>query len=194
MLETWKKLTSEKAAEIIDQEESDAEVLELLQPDMRPEAFMQRLSEAGKWTDAAMFMARCLPKREAVWWACVCAAGTQLLKKHEDEAVAHKVAEKWAFKPNDENRKTAFLQAQKSNTPSIGTMACLAAAFSDGKLELSEEQILEPDPAAFPKIISGIVLIAANDQGSDGFNTMLEQFIQQGIDIACGGSGKPKDP
>jgi hypothetical protein len=144
------------------------------------------------WADAAMFMARCRPKREAVWWACVCADGTQLLEKHKDEAVAHKVAEKWAYKPNEENRKNAFIQAQKSNTPSIGTMSCLAAAFSGGKLALNEEQSLEPDPTVFPKIISGIVLIAANDQGPEGYDGLLKQFIQQAIDIACGGSGKLK--
>lgn len=192
MVDTWKKLTSEKASEIIDQEEFDEESIDLLQPDMRPENFLQTLSEAGKWTDAALFMARCLPRREAVWWACVCAGGTEMLKSLKDEVVALKVAEKWAFKPTEENRAAAFMQAQKSNTPSIGTMSCLAAAFSSGKLALGEEQSIEPDMSSFPKIIGGIVLIAANDKGSDRFNDLLEQFIQQGIDIACGGSGKLK--
>lgn len=191
-MDTWKKLTSEKASEIIDHEEFDEEAIDLLQADMRPETYLQTLSDANMWTDAAQFMARCLPKREAVWWACVCAGGTEMLKNLKEEVIAHKVAEKWAFKPTEENRASAFMQAQKSNTPSIGTMACLAAAFSSGKLKLGEEQSLEPDTSAFPKIISGIVLIAASDQGSDKFNEVLEQFIQQGIDIACGGNGKLK--
>ena len=192
MVDIWKKLTSEKASEIIDDEEFEAEALELLETDARPEAFIETLSAAGKWTDAVMFMARALPKREAVWWACVCAGGTDMLKKHKDEVLALKTAEKWTFKPTEENRVGAFLQSQKSNTPSIGTMSCLAAAFSSGKLSLSEGQSFEPDTTAFPKIISGIILISANDKGPEQFDTLLEQFLQQGINIACGGSGKLK--
>lgn len=190
MVDIWKKLTSEKANEIIEVNELDAESLDLLEPDMRPEAYIKVLSEAGRWSDAAMFMARTLPKREAVWWACVCAGNTDVLKKHKDETLAHRAAEKWAFKPTEENRRDAFIQAQKSNTPSIGTMSCLAAAFSGGKLSLSEEQSFEPDTSAFPKIISGIVLIAANDKGAEQFDKLLEQFLHQGADIACGGNGK----
>lgn len=190
MVDIWKKLTSVKASEIVDVSELDAESLELLKPDMRPEEYIGVLSSAGKWSDAVMVMARTLPKREAVWWACVCAAKTEALRKDKDETEALKVAEKWAFKPSEETRKDAFLQAQKSNTPSVGTMSCLAAAFSGGKLAVSKEQSIDLDASVFSKIVSGIVVISASEKGSDQFNTQLEQFLQQGKDIACGGRGQ----
>lgn len=192
MVETWKKVTSEKAGEIIDIDELDAESLELLKPDMRPEEFIGALCLAESWSDAATVMSRALPKREAVWWACVCASNTEEMSKDKDEALALKMAEKWAFKPSEDNRREAFLQAQKSESPSLGTMACLAVAFTESELSLSHDQTLDLDSSEFSAIVTGIVIIAAGDKGDEQFDPMIEQFLKQGKNIACGGRGKPK--
>jgi hypothetical protein len=114
------------------------------------------------------------------------------LKKNEEEALALKVAEKWAFKPSEDNRRDAFLQAQKSVAPSVGTMSCLAAAFSEGKLSLSKDQVIDLDASVFPKIVSGVAMISASEKGSENFNSTLELFLQMGKDIACGGRGQVK--
>ena len=39
-------------------------------------AALLRIVQAGMMADAARFMAHALPKREAVWWACMCARAT----------------------------------------------------------------------------------------------------------------------
>jgi len=192
MVETWKKLTSENVSEIIDVDEHDDESLEMLKPGMRPEEYIGELSSAGIWSEAAMVMSRTLPKREAVWWACVCASKTEAVSKDEDEALALQVAENWAFKPSEENRRDAFLQAQKSESPSIGTMACLAVAFTESELSLSEGQSIDLDSSVFSQIVSGIVLIAAGEKEPEQFDAAVEQFLKQGKDIACGRPGKPK--
>jgi hypothetical protein len=192
MTDIWKKVTSEKVEELIDIDELDPESLELLQPGMRPEAYIESLSSAGKWTDAVAIMARTLPKREAVWWACYCARKTEVAANNKEEAAALKIAEKWAFKPNEEHRRDAFLQAQKCTTPSVGTMSCLAAAFSGGKLELNKEQSVDLDASVFTNIVSGIVIMAACEKKADQMNPMLEKFLKKGKKIACGGRRKPK--
>ncbi len=43
MVERWKKVTTEKAAEIIDVEEMDPASLELLKPEMQPEEYIEAL-------------------------------------------------------------------------------------------------------------------------------------------------------
>lgn len=192
MVETWKKVTSEKVIEIIDADELEAESLEMLKPDMRPEEFIGKLASAGNWSEAVMVMSRTLPKREAVWWACVCASNTEALRKDKDEVLALKAAEKWAYEPTEDNRRDAFLQAQISEDPSVGTMACLAVAFTESELSLSADQSVDLDSSEFPAIVSGIVLIAASDKGSEQLDLTVEQFLKQGKNIACGGRGKPK--
>ena len=192
MTDIWKKVTSDKAEELIDVDELDPESLELLEPGMRPEAYIESLSSAGKWTDAVAVMARALPKREAVWWACVCAKKTQAVVKNKEEAAALKTARKWTFKPTEEHRRDAFLQAQKCTAPSVGTMTCLAAAFSGGKLEINKEQSVDLDASVFTNIVSGIVIMAACDKEADRMNPMLERFLNKGKEIASGGRPKPK--
>lgn len=192
MTDIWKKVTSEKAEELIGVDELDPESLELLEPGMRPEAYIESLSSAGKWTDAVAVMARTLPKREAVWWACYCARKTEVATKNKEEAAALKTAEKWAFKPTEEHRRDAFLQAQKCTAPSVGTMSCLAAAFSGGKLELNKEQSVDLDASVFTDIVSGTVIMAACEKEADQMNPTLERFLRKGKKIACGGRSKPK--
>ena len=187
MTDIWKKVTSESALELIDADELDPESLELLEEGMRPEAFIEALSAADKWTDAVAVMARTLPTREAVWWACVCARKTEVVSKNKEEALALKAAEKWAYKPTEEYRLEAFLQAQKCTAPSVGTMSCLAAAFSGGQLKISKEQSVDLDASVLPKIVNGVVTIAACEKGADQMNPMLKRFLQNGKRIACGG-------
>ena len=144
-------------------------------------------AQLARCAACARQMARTLPKREAVWWACVCARPTEVVIKDKEEAIALKVAEKWVFEPTEENRRDAFLQAQKSTMPSVGTMTCLAAAFSSSALTLSEEQSIDLDETAFEKIVSGTVMMSASEQGADLFNATLEQFLSKGKEIACSG-------
>ena len=192
MVERWKKVTTEKAAEIIDVEEMDPASLELLKPEMQPEEYIEALYSAGKLADAIMVLVRALPAREAVWWGCVCAGEMELVTKNEGEVLALKAAEKWAYKPTDENRVSAFLQAQKSDTPSAGTLSCMAVVFSGGKLELDENQSVDFDVSKFTGIAGAVVLISASEKKGDEFNEALKQCLLKGKDIARGGSGKPK--
>ncbi len=186
------KVTSEKVGDVIDVSELQSGSVELLKSDMRPEKYIQVLTSAEKWSDAIKVMAHTLPRREAIWWACICARNMEVLAKNKEEALALKAAEKWVYKPTDENRRKAFLQAQKGDAPSVGTLSSLAAACSGGKLSLGEGQSADLDGSAVPQIVSTVVLISASEKEGDQANRMLESFLQNGIDIACGGSGQLK--
>lgn len=190
MTEKWKKVTAKKVTDIIDIAALEEASQALLEPDMRPEAYIAALSDARKWADAVNVMVSALPAREAIWWVCLCAKEMQLLKRNEAEALALKAAEAWAFKPNEENRLNAFQQAQKSDNPSAGTLACMAVVFSGGNLETGDGQAIEFDASKFAGIASAVVLIAAGEKkGADNAEAM-KQFLLRGQNIACGGSGK----
>lgn len=192
MVERWKKVISDRAAKIIDVEEIEPESLELLQPEMRPEEYIESLASAGQFSDAITVLVRALPAREAVWWGCVCASEMELVRKNKGETLALKAAEKWAYKPTDENRLNAFAQAQQSDAPSAGTLSCMAVVFSAGKLELSDDQSVDFDTSKFTGIASAVVLISASEKKGDEYSGALQRFLRKGKDIACGGSGKPR--
>jgi len=188
----WKKIISEKVPDIIDVDELGADSQELLQAGMRPEAFIRELTAEEKWSDAVKVMARALPPREAVWWACVCARQSKTVLADKSEVAALQAAEKWVFKPTDDHRWAAFEAAKVSTLKSLGTLSALAVAFSGGKLPVSEDQFMEMDNAAFPEMVGAVVMSAVCEkQGEE----MIEQFkisLRSGEDIACGGNGQIK--
>ena len=192
MVERWKKVVSDRAAKIIDVEEIEPESLELLEPEMRPEEYIETLSSAGKFADAITVLTRALPAREAVWWGCVCASEMELVRKNKGEVLALKAAEQWAYKPTDENRLNAFTQAQQSDSPSAGTLLCMAVVFSGGKLELGDDQSVDFDVGKFIGIASAVVLISASEKKGDEYDKTLHRFLLKGQDIARGGGGKSK--
>src|SRR5215212_9927475 len=63
---------------------------------------MARLQAAGFGIEAARLAAHALPKREAVWWACMCAAAVPSPQHSECDAAARLAAEAWVRKPGED--------------------------------------------------------------------------------------------
>lgn len=190
MEQNWKKIADERASTVTGGCDLPQEALELLRPDMRPEEYIMALSAAGRWLDAAMIMAHALPRREAVWWACMCAQNMQLMALDKGEQLALSTAEKWVFQPTDENRAEAFRIAQESKTNGNGTLCALAVAMSAESMPLGPDQSVEVDGSAFPGIVFGIVVMAASESDGSQMNDRLQEYLLRGQEIACGGNGK----
>lgn len=189
MKDHWKKINAEKVGEIIDLNELAAESKALLSADMWPESFIEELSKSEQWLDAVKVLSHALPRREAVWWACMCATQMEALASDESERMALEAAEKWVYQPSDDHRADAFRQVQKSRSNSVGTLCALAAAFSEETLPLGDGQEMEVDSTGFPKIVIGTILMAAGEGNGSQFKQRLQNFLHSGIDIACGGNG-----
>jgi len=186
----WKKVTAETVPDIVDVKDLDADSQAMLKPGMRPEAYIHELSAAEKWPDAIKIMSRALPPREAVWWACVCARQMEGFVGDKSELAALEAAEKWVFKPNDENREAAFKRAQESDSKSAGTMSALAVAFSGAKMQVAEGQFMDLDTAVFPQMVDSAVMVAACEKSGEKMIEQFQQFLKSGEDIACGGNGQ----
>src|SRR5271166_5463294 len=87
----------------------------LVEADSDAAAAITRLEDAGFVTEAAKLMAHALPKRECVWWACMCARHTTPPDLPEADAAAVTAAEEWVRKQTDESRRQAFEHAQRGN-------------------------------------------------------------------------------
>jgi hypothetical protein len=186
----WKKVQSEKACELVSADILDAASSELLDAEIRPEAYIRKLSDAKKWVDAVKVMSRTLPPRESVWWACVCARQMDSLGGNEGEIQALKAAETWVYEPTDENRLSAFALVQESQSQSAGMLSAMAAAFSAGNLPVSDDQFVDIDDAAFTQVVDAAVMVSAGDKEGEAIYRQLERFLRCGEDIARGGSGQ----
>lgn len=190
MEDRWEKIAAERACDIIDANDLDPASVELLNAEMRPESYIGELSTAKKWPDAVKVMARALPPREAVWWACVCARQMKELSSDASQISSLEAAENWVRKPTDENRREAFRLTQESASQSAGSLSALAAAFNEGKLPAPDNQNFNLESSVFPQIIGAVVILAASEKQGEHFNEQLQCFLASGKDIACGGNGR----
>ncbi|MDD1617430.1 MAG: secreted protein, partial [Methylococcaceae bacterium NSP1-2] len=63
--------------------------------------YIQQLVDKKFYTDAVKVLAHALPKREATWWACLCARKTLTEKSLATENKAIELAEAWVYKPSE---------------------------------------------------------------------------------------------
>src|SRR5690348_16879504 len=84
----------------------------LLGPEMQPAEFIDLLCAEGLWADAIRFLAHALPKREAVWWACVAARAALADDAPARQVAVIEAAEAWVYQPTEENRRAAMEKAE----------------------------------------------------------------------------------
>lgn len=189
----WKKVEADTARAIIGPGMLEPDSAKLLDDRVRPEAFIRVLVEAEKLPDAVKVMARALPPREAVWWACVCARQMAALADNKAENDAIEAAEAWVYEPNDKNRERAFNVVKESDSKGAGMMCALAAAFSAGNAPLGHGQNLDLDPGVFAQIVDGVVMVSAAEKKGKEIMDRLRTYLLSGEDIAQGGNGEVRD-
>ena len=69
---------------------------------------LERLEQAGFLTEATRLVAHALPKREAVWWACMCVSHTAPPDLPSIDRAAREAAEEWVRQQTDKSRRLAF--------------------------------------------------------------------------------------
>jgi len=198
MEERWKKVIAERVGDVLGDAGLEPESIELLEPEMRPEAFVQALSEAELWVDAIKVLAHSLPPRELVWWACVCARHSGAVADDREEMAALVAAERWVYKPSKENRHEAFRLVQESTSGSAGSVTAMAAAFSEGTTPLADGKEVENEDNSLPGLVLAAVMISANAsanasaniEANKDFDEQSRIYVESARDIACGGDGR----
>lgn len=182
-------LTTTSAAELADRAELEEPATDLLTDEMRPEQFVDALRERGYWSEAIAVMARALPAREAIGWACLCDRSTA----PEDDDPRHDAlldaVERWVGEPTDEHRRAAFELAQEDSDEGAGQILGTATGFSAGEVRVSDNPPVEVPTDAVPSMIAGAVMIAAGRADAPEVESTYEEFLRRAVDIAAGGSG-----
>lgn len=186
----WKKITADRAGDLVAEDELDARSKSMFDPEGRPDALVRDLTGAQLWGDAVKLAARTLPPREAVWWACVCSRKMESIGENLAEMSALQSAETWVYKPDDDIRKKAFELAQASNPCLAGGLSAFAATFNNSTLPLVDGTEAELDKGVFSSMVSGAVMMSAGDAQPDQVQKRFEQFLQCAEDIANGGDGR----
>ncbi len=189
-LASLNKITAPQAALICQDIQLESAALATLTAELTPVAFLQALISQALYADAVRFLARALPKREAVWWACLSARSVLSQESPPAHIKAIEAAEQWVYKPLEAHRRLAEQAAQASEYNNPGAWAAMAAFWSEGSKAPVEAPVVPPADHLTAKAVAGAVMLAAVQRQPELAEEKYQFFLQQAIDIANGGNGR----
>jgi hypothetical protein len=140
--------------------------------------------------EAARLFAHALPKREAVWWACMCAQATAL-EIGEPDRKSRELAEDWVRNQSDDTRRAAMREAENAGFQSPEAWAGVAAFWSGDSLAGPDAQMKVPPPVHLTGVaVAGAVTLAAVRVKPARKDQRLALFLGSARDIAAGGAGR----
>jgi hypothetical protein len=160
-----------------------------------PEA-LAALEAGGFLLEAARLTAHALPKREAVWWACMCAVHTAPPDLPEPDRAAREAAELWVRQQADGSRRLAMERAQASDFGTPEAWAGVAAFWSGDSMAPEGQAAVPPAPHLTGTAVAGAVALSAVRGDVSRRSARLRRFLDSGRNIAGGGPGRlaPEDP
>jgi hypothetical protein len=153
-------------------------------------AAIRQLEEAGFVIEAARMMAHALPKRESVWWACMCARHTTVPNLPEADAASILGAETWVRQQTDGARRQAFEHAQRANFGTPEAWTAVAAFWSGDSMSPVGQPKTPPAAHLTGAAVIGAVTLSAVRAVPARRDERLRRFLASGRDIAAGGAGR----
>ncbi len=172
-----------KTAAIASAAEMSEDASALARPELRPREFVALLVEKELFEDAVRFLAHALPKREAVWWAWVCARRSAGEHAPPKIAAALQAAERWIAQPNEDNRRAAMAAGQSAEFGTAAGCAALAAFLSGGSMAPPNAPAVPPGEYLTAKAVAGAVIVAALGKEPEKAPEKFRSFVTQGLDV-----------
>ena len=151
---------------------------------------LEVLSRAGHLVEASRVMAHAMPRREAVWWACMCARHTRPVDLSAADAAVLEAAELWVRKPTDENRRAAFALAQEAGFGTSEAWSGVAAFWSGDSMSPLGQPAVPPAPNLTGAAVAGSVALASVRVKPALQMKRLQNFLSSAYEIAAGGTGR----
>jgi hypothetical protein len=154
------------------------------------EDMLGKLEQAGFLIEATRLMAHALPKREAVWWACMCAGHTALPDLPEADQKCRRAAEEWVRQQNEKARYAAWDVAQASGFGTPEAWTAVAAFWSGGSMSPEGQPAVPPQPHFTGNAVAGVIALSAVRGDPTRRDARLLRFLESGRNIATGGAGR----
>jgi hypothetical protein len=151
---------------------------------------LERLEQAGFLTEATRLVAHALPKREAVWWACMCVSHTAPPDLPSIDRAACEAAEEWVRQQTDKTRRIAFDHAQAGGCKSPEAWAAIAAFWSGDSMSPEGQPAVPPAAHLAGRAAAGAVALASVRGDVTRRQARLRRFLESGRNIAAGGPGR----
>jgi hypothetical protein len=178
------KVTAKTATEVCEHFPLGEEARKLLRDELTPWEYFDLLLQAQHYPDAIRFLAYALPKREAVWWACLCARNVSGTPPPSQIAAALEAAERWVADQTEENRRAAMPAAEAAEFRTPAGCAAVAAFWSGGSLGPPDLPVIPPGEYLTAHAVASTVMLAAVLMEPENAVEKYRTFLTQGIEVA----------
>jgi hypothetical protein len=188
------KVIAKTAAEVCQRAALGDEAKTLLRDGMTPRQLLEALMAGQLHADAARFLAHALPKREAVWWACLCAERVLGPEPPASARAALSAAKAWVIDPKDENRRAALPAAEAADLGTPAGCAAVAAYFSGGSLTPPELTPVPPGEHLTGNMVAASLALATVAKEPEKAPEKYAEFLKLGFEVANGQHAWPEAP
>ena len=133
----------------------------LIAPEMTQLGYIGALLENGYFKDLFLFAAARLPKREAVWWGCLCAWHIERPDPPPALAAAYQAVVRWLEDPSEANRREAEAAAGAAPRQGLGTAIAQAVFYSEGSISPPGLPEVVPPRSLYIQVIANTVFLAS---------------------------------
>jgi len=198
MVAAFDPATEVSAASVVQRFALSDDARALLKVDARANVrrYLDRLMGSGLPADALSLVARLLPKRYVVAWACDCFK-TALANDPEASDVDRAglaLAQQWLSEPSEDNRRAALEFAERGEFGTPGAWIAASAGWTGGSLlPRGYDPVAPPDHLPAEAAIAALRLTAA--RGGDyvgsinGFVTRAIQIFGPAVAKSASGTG-----
>jgi uncharacterized protein DUF6931 len=145
---------------VVDVAELSEEAAKVLDQRQRPEELFGLLVEKDLYEDAIRLAAHGLPKREAIWWACLCLWELYRPQPPAAADAALHAAVRWLREPTETHRRQAEAAGQTAGMNQPAGLVALAAFYSGGSITPPGQPEVAPKPELTGKLIATALLLA----------------------------------
>jgi hypothetical protein len=147
-------------------------------------AFVATLVAHELFPDAIGFLAHALPRREAVWWAWVCARKAAGPTPGPKIQAALDATERWIVQPTEDNRRQAMHYAQIAKFGTPAGCAALGAFFTGGSVSPPDAPPVPPDEFMTAKAVAGSVTMSAVSSEPEKATEKFQEFVRLALEVA----------
>ena len=188
----WKKIAATDARTAAARANLSPAGAAALDPALDASSSIDVLMKGGLLMDAVRLLAHALPKREAVWWACLCTRDMLPADAEPAIAAAVQAAEGWVIAPSEEKRREAMTRAEAAGFRAPASWAAVAAFWSGGSMAPPNAPVVPPGDGLTGAAVAGAILLAAVQTEPEKAPEKYRRFLDCGIDIADGGNGRKR--
>jgi hypothetical protein len=178
------KVSARTAAEVCGSYKPSKKSMERLKAGFTPLQFVEALAESRQYLDAFDFLAHALPKREAIWWACLAVRHAQGPALPPKECTALKAAVQWVLEPDETRRRAAQEAGTAAEFSTPAGLAALAVYGSGGSLGPAKFPEVPPEPYMTAQAVSGSLALASVRVDPQSVLEVQRELVELGLAIA----------